>query len=121
MCSPGTDTDRIRLARSRRPGPQRYRRIRIDGSVVDVVYDDAEGAPGWRERGLERELRRMFPEGCGVHLVVEVAWSDADEAWLIPRARVTLGLGGRADTTASLIESLRFAGLPVVPGGSGSG
>lgn len=114
MCSPGTDTDRMRLAARQGRGPQRYRRVRVIDSVVDVVYDDAEAAPGWRERGLERELRRMFPSGCGVHLVVEVAWSDADEAWLIPRARVTLGSEGRADTTANLIESLRRAGLPVI-------
>lgn len=56
----------------------------------------------------------MFPEGCGLNLVADVAWSEIDDAWRILLARVAFGMTGDPDATGSLIDSLRAEGLPIL-------
>lgn len=114
MSSPGTDTARIRASSPPRRGAPRFRHVRIPASVVDLLYDDSDIAPAWQERRLERHLARMFPEGCGLDLVADVAWSETDDAWGIRRARVAFGMSGDPDATRSLIDSLRAEGLPII-------
>jgi hypothetical protein len=80
---------------------------------VDLLYDDSDAASGWQERRLERSLARLFPAGCGLSLIVDVAWSEDDELWNVRRARVVHGVTGDPDATENLRDSLRRDGLPV--------
>jgi hypothetical protein len=88
------------------------RQNRVAGSVVTVVYDDHEEAPAFQERKLETELRRLFPTGCGVTVVVDVAWSEESAAWRLLRAQVELG-GSPIQIGPGLARSLKETGTPL--------